>query len=40
MVHVWHAFLGVLPEAADALRRAGRYLEGQWNGARVEEAAS
>ncbi|HEY2177216.1 MAG TPA: alpha/beta hydrolase [Caulobacteraceae bacterium] len=31
MVHVWHAFLKVLPEAADALRRAGRYLERQWS---------
>jgi acetyl esterase/lipase len=33
MVHVWHAFLRLLPEAADALRRAGRYLEQQWGAA-------
>jgi acetyl esterase/lipase len=33
MVHVWHAFLAVLPEAADALRRSGRYLERQWGAA-------
>jgi epsilon-lactone hydrolase len=30
MVHVWHAFLAALPEAAAALRRAGRFLEQHW----------
>jgi acetyl esterase/lipase len=40
MVHVWHAFLSVLPEAAEALRRAGRYLEQQWSRAAPGGTAS
>jgi acetyl esterase/lipase len=32
MIHVWHAFVGVVPESAEAIERVGEYLRGHLAG--------